>query len=207
MSFALLLIIATPVLFMSGCGKKNTTVHVDGFYVKHVLISFPDEFYQLRADGFEPNRYHWVDTLVATNNETKVERPFWGTGGLYEEMTNALRPLSGQDALNKFDEFIQKYNDDPGMFDPVYAKGYLISLQQSLFVPEFEQLSRVLFGGQTQYEPNNNFNPNNSIGNAFMPNEYWSNGIEHGIHKQGELGYAITDFGIHIIIVSGLSTR
>jgi len=207
--FALIFIVVTPIMFLVGCGTRETVINinVDGFYVKHILFGFSDEHFDLVSDSSEisEHRYEWAKTLVVTNRDTGEQRPFWGTGGVYEELSIVLRSLSGTKAINTFWEYINRYNTDPGMFgNSDDWKGYLIPLGDSLMVPEFDRLARRLFGGPNIQYPGMEFNPSNSIGNAFMPNSYYTNGE---MHSYGELGYVVTDFGIHVIMVSGLSTR
>jgi len=186
LGFVLLLIVATPAIVLTGCG----TTHVNGFYVRAILFGFSEDQQRLIYEG-ELTREDAAKNLFAQNNDTRVTRPFWGTGGVFEEMSGALRDLTGQSALNVFNQFLDRYNDDPGMVNN--QNGYLIPLGDSWMVAEFDHLARRVFGGPNLWSPAEcDFNPHNSIGNAFIGDQ---------------LGYAITDFGIHIVMVSGLSTR
>jgi len=202
LSTALLLIVATPILFLFGCGSRENVTHVDGFYVRHVLIGFSEQNLDDIHQG-KSTRYELAKTLTAVNNYTGQERSFWGTGGLYEEMSNALGGLTGQKALEKFETFISSYNDDPGMVDR--TSDYLIPLGSSSFIVEFDQMARRLFNDMSpMFAPENHiFNPKNSIGNVFLNFGEDINGEPIARH----LNFVVSDFGIHIIIVSGLSTR
>ena len=185
-SFVLLMAVVVPVALLTACGAR--VVHVDGFYVRHVLFGFDEEIGQQILDG-ELCRYDVARELVVDG------RPFWGEGGVYQEMQAALDGLSGQAALDMFEDFLQRYNTDPGMFDPDWAGGYFIPLGRSVMVWEFELLVRGLLDSE---------NPEGSIGNAFLS---WGYCIDGQLTFDRHLGFTVTNFGVHVAIVVGVSVR
>jgi len=193
-SVVLVLMVASSVVFLTSCGAKETMVNVDGFYVKNILFMFSEEALADICDG-KITKNEAAKALVATNNDTGAERQVWGIGGVYEEISNALENLTGQSALDIFYEYIDRYNDDPGMFSPDNTKGYLIPLGRSAMVWEFELLARDLFDSE---------DPNSSVGNAFSS---YGEDLDGELISNKHLAFAVTDFGVHIAIISGLSTR
>ncbi|MCL2061077.1 MAG: hypothetical protein FWH03_00420 [Firmicutes bacterium] len=168
----------------AACDKPPPTLYVDGFYVVSITLAFDEQQKQSILDGFLDAETAAQILLATRNNGEKL--PVFGSGGVYEEISAALLPLSGQDALNKFYEFIHLYNDDPGMDE--IGKGYFIPLGSSHYVREFEEHARRLF---------DNHNPSASVGNAFIS----------GGAATPELGYSVSEYGVHIIMIKSLSVR
>ena len=191
-----LIVVVTPIIFLTGCGARKA----DGFYVRSILFSFSEQQQNYIQETFpytdNPPTQDFLRTLaneLVPQRNNAQRRLLFGTGGIFNEIEAALLDLTGNNAINRFEEFLTKYNDDPGMSSN--EQGYFIPLGNSVFVWQFEKLARSLF---------NNENPSASIGNAFLANEYYADGT---LRTRGRLAYAVTDFGVHIAIITALSSR
>lgn len=110
-----------------------------------------------------------------------LEDKLFGDGGIYEEMTAAIKAAATPDEkLRVFKDYMTLYNDDGGAMTA--AAGYLITpegIAHSYDGNDFPSLGRELYANSPQ------------VGSAFL-----------GAGEDAYLGYAFTSYGIHLMMIS-----
>ena len=155
-------------------------------YVKHILIPFSDEqtsylesYKEIHSeDEYLEERARMVNNIVAyehVNGEDDKSNPLT-VSQIWSEIKSVMARASASayDAERTFDDFIYKYNTDPGIYD--YELGYGVKYklddgERETYMSEFAECAR-----------------------AFRDEGY----------KVGEIydNYIITDYGVHIMYYS-----
>jgi len=125
---------------------------------------------------YDPEDEDSLPYATDTEGNIKEKQLLFGTGGIYESLeAELLLAGNAQEKLAIFENYMYRYNDDPGIMNN--PTGYLIPPKGVAhgFYKAFGDLAQALYAKDP------------SVGNAFI---------------EGKLAYCYTDYGVHIIMIS-----
>ncbi len=119
--------------------------------------------------------------------------------------TTITNPYDKQVKLREeFTKWIYKVNDDPGMFSNENARGYMVpKMGKSSFVDSYTDQARKLMGGVITDNKVTYANPTYAQGNKHFVGNYYTSEIKETATFENFMPMmAISEFGIHIIMIS-----
>lgn len=167
----------------------HPTFNVKQFYVKHILIPFSDPQKKLfAADGKRTK-----EQLTAVRNNLAPHIKSYAHVNGFDDIAGGLKSIQqiesevyakmankkgfSFEAEQQFEELIFKYNTDPGIFNNALGYGLRYD-EQSSYVAEFQEAAFELYEEYLE------------VGNAAI----------------GSLRTCVTDFGVHIMMLSSVFT-
>ncbi|MDR3021936.1 MAG: hypothetical protein LBU60_04625 [Clostridiales bacterium] len=189
------------------------------FFVKHILLPFSDsqkvELKAILSSSTSTAEKELARERLSLDIRVKPRQNGYEVGQglsprqIFDEISSRMIPLIGnpQSASRVFDEFIYKYNGDPGIFDKL-ERGYLVQPFKNnsdskpgdddygldkQWVVEFAKAARSL---RADYD-NRNLDGSSVVS---------SNPLYNGVNLQNSLGtisqMVVTDNGVHILYLS-----